>query len=221
MKFINHNSGFTYTEEPFPAFRTELVYGRRKRDRTFVPSKVVPTGDFLIECDACGVVYHGDDPREAAAAIETHNRAEGGRIYAGCGNPHPYKLPAHYKRRRELLVDGQFRVIRTRAKGTPLIVPGRDDSDNLLLFLGAAGGFRGGVSYATAGDIDILAEASAANNCESGLEIAAVLSPGAEIVVHRFGRRLNEYDEYTWDGNKLVSKTYTADEWAVKEEIGQ
>lgn len=48
MKHFILDNSFKYSEEPFPAFRSELVYGRNKRDFEFLPTKVQPDEEGIL-----------------------------------------------------------------------------------------------------------------------------------------------------------------------------
>lgn len=100
-------------------------------------------------------------------------------------------IPTLVKPLDGLLPEGKFRVIRTRKKGTIIIIPGEDVTDRALVMIGYSGGFRGGV-YLDESTARILRVAQASNACESGLEVAALMKPGERLVVRRYGRRLRE-----------------------------
>lgn len=114
----------------------------------------------------------------------------------------------------EILPEGKFRVIKTKAKGTILIVPGKDDTSRCLLFIGCAGGFRGGVGVvyeATTGKI--LKECSAGNACESSVEVIVLLDVGQSICFHSTGRGVNSFQLHTWNGSKIKTSRYSKEEW--------
>jgi hypothetical protein len=48
MKHFRLDGSFEYSEEPFPAFRSRLVYGRNKRDFEFLPTKVQPDEEGIL-----------------------------------------------------------------------------------------------------------------------------------------------------------------------------
>jgi len=168
MKHIMLSSEWVYGTDPFPAYRIDLVYGRNKRDREFLPVKDVtpmtPTADLN------------------------------------------FGLPT--------LPEGKFRVIKTREKGTILVVPGEDKTNRCLLFVGCAGGFRGGVSVLKDGTSGtILKTCSAGNACESSIEVIVLLEPGQCITFWSYGRHTNEVYQYTWNGTEMEKKHFSKSEW--------
>ena len=158
MRHINR-AGWRYDEDPFPAYRVSLVFGRNKQARAFLPVRGVAPGDDGV------------------------------------------------------LPENGFRVIKTREKGTIMVVGGQDTSNRVLAMISCNGGFRGSVALVDAPDGVILARASAANACESTCTVAALLAPGQSIRFHSYGRRTNGMFVYGWDGVDLSVAYYTADEW--------
>lgn len=162
------SSKWKYSEEPFPAFRTRLVFGRNKHDFAFIPSKVAPNEEGLLP-------------------------------------------------------EGNFRVIKTKAKGTIMAVPGKETTTRTLLFVGDEGGFRGYVSLLE-GDTTatLLAKCYAGNACEDEIQIAAILDVGEQIAFHSRGRRTNRVAVYSWDGVEVKRANYHYDEYlAAKEGEGE
>ena len=212
MKHISLSSAWEFGTDPFPAFRVNLVYGRNKRDREFLPVKdVTPVTAYAVTADGKTSLYSGADKAAAEAAkakYETEKKAAGGYGYA------------ELKATPPTLPENQFRVIKTKEKGTILVVPGSDDTNRCLIFVGCAGGFRGGVglvSEDTTGSI--IKECSAGNNCESSIEVIALLEVGQSVAFHTSGRRTNEVYQYTWDGTQVVKKHYSAEEWRTRNAV--
>lgn len=91
MKHFNLDNSFKYSEEPFPAFRSELVYGRNKRDFEFLPTKVQPDDEGLLPEGQFKLI----ETREKKTLLvvpgaDTSNRAlvfagEGSGFRGGCG----------------------------------------------------------------------------------------------------------------------------------------
>ncbi len=159
MRHIVLSREFRYSPDPFPAFRCELVFGRNKFDRSFLPTKVEPVGL-------------------------------------------PPKLP-----------DWQFRLIK-KEKGTILIVPGEDQTNRALLFVGCQGGFRGGVdilSDSTTGQV--IARCEARNALNSECQVIALLGPGQCVTFHTFGRRTDQVVVHTWTGTEIKTTSYPIEEW--------
>lgn len=211
MKHINMSSGWEFGTDPFAAFRCNLVYGRNKRDREFLPVKdVTPVTSFTVSIDfGKTVLYDGPDKAAAEAAKAKHEAAAGIYGYA--------KLESN---QFKLLPEGQFRIIKTKEKGTILVVPGSDNTNRCLLFVGCAGGFRGGVGLIKEGTTGtVLKECSASNACESSIEVIALLEVGQSITFHTSGRRTDEVYQYTWDGTQVVKKHYSAEEWRTRNAV--
>jgi hypothetical protein len=59
----------------------------------------------------------------------------------------------------------------------------------------------------------VLKNCSASNACESGIEIAALLDLGQSVAFHSTGRRTNQVEVYTWNGNEIESKTWSKMAW--------
>ena len=165
---FQHNGGvWQFSENPFPAYRAELVYGRNKRDRALLP--------------VLGVIKPLPDSQ---------------------GLP-----PA------------QFRIIKTKAKGTICIVPGDDRTSRVLAFITEYGGFRGNVSIVSKHTTcKIIADCWAASACESGCAVAVIMAPGEQIVFHSTGRRQDDYILFTWQDGEVKRTVYTSDEWTAVHE---
>jgi hypothetical protein len=58
-----------------------------------------------------------------------------------------------------ILKEGSFKVIKTKEKGTILIVPGSDNSKKILLFSDVEGGFRGGCGLLSTTTGNVIAKA--------------------------------------------------------------
>jgi len=167
MFFLNDDPRhWIYSEDPFPAFRCGLVFGRNKRDFKFLPVK-----DVRVEEDDNG----------------------------------KYVLPDH-----------QFKVIKTREKGTILVVPGEEPTDRCLAFLGCSGGFRGGVNvlgeHSTG---NIVQTCKASNATHSHVSVAVILDDNEKIAFHSFGRRTDQVIEYIWDAGhcNMIQTKYDKSEF--------
>ncbi|MDP2638929.1 MAG: hypothetical protein Q8P06_02055 [Candidatus Azambacteria bacterium] len=220
MKHIVMSRGWAYGVEPFPAYRAELIYGRNKRDREFLPVQgVTPVTTYTVTAEYGKIVlYSGTDKIAAEAAKAKFDSAipaeERATIFGGTKNADLTvgSVP--------VLPEGKFRVIKTREKGTIMVVPGDDDTKRCLLFVGCKGGFRGGVSVikdTTTGAI--LKECSAGNACESSREVIVLLEPGQHIAFHETGRRHNDVREYAWDGEGLKMSYLPKPEWDMRSTV--
>lgn len=144
---------WTFSAEPFPAYRAEIWHGRNKHDRAFLPVK-------------------GMTPDQ-----------KGG------------------------LNAGSFQVIKTKEKGTIIIVPGQDTTNRILGLISIAGGFRGGVGLLRGATqtADILISARASSACDSTAAWAALFNIGDRLIVNSFGRYGDNVIEIRHDGMQLVS----------------
>jgi len=158
---------WTYSNDPFPAFRCDLVFGRNKRDRGMIPCKATVEEDGL-------------------------------------------------------LIDHRFMVVKTKAKGTLMLVPGEDVTDRVLWFGGVDDGFRGFSKVVTDHTTaTILKTVSARSACDGRTEVAAIMRPSEQVVFHRSGRSCNEYFVVAaGGGGVVVEKTYSAEEWRFLTEDG-
>jgi len=119
------------------------------------------------------------------------------------------------KAQYEPFKQGTFKVIKTREKGTLMIVRDIDTTDRTLLFAGIGMGFRGGCSIAyCSGTILQIIHASSA--CDRHLSVAAILAPGEVIDLKSWGRYGTTYKRYNHDG---VLVSYTKQEYEALSEL--
>lgn len=167
MKFLNMNTGWEFSEDPFPAWRLELVFGRWKRDFSFLPVKDVNI-DTIV-----------DDDNDV-----------------------------------QIMADDSFRVIKTKAKGTIMVVPlppGDDpQSHRLFAFTDVGAGFRGccGIREADTTAV-ILKTCRAHGSCRGRVSTAAVYDPGQRVVYYSNGRGVDDIIIYEWTGDELVHTIMT------------
>ncbi len=212
MKHINlAPKAWSFTTEPFPAFRCGLVFGRNQRDRQFLPvtAGAEPVITYTVEAN-CGHphVYVGTSKEEALAAKQQYHRE------------HPGCFGGDLRSTPPILPEGKFRVIKTREKGTILVVLGEDTTNRCLLFVGCEGGFRGGVSLLEdATTANILKVAEAGNRCDSSCEVIAILDVGQSVVFHTSGRRTDEVYVYTWNGTEVAKTHFSAEEWKQRNAV--
>lgn len=208
------SSAWEFGTDPFAAYRVNLVYGRNKRNREFLPIKgITPMTQYAVMGEyGKPPLYIGTDKAAAEAAKAKFDAEQKAK------NPEISWAPtADLKAGPPTLPEGKFRVIKTKEKGTILVVPGSDDTNRCLLFVGCAGGFRGGVSVVQEGTTgSLLKECSAGNNCESSVEVIALLDVGQSVAFHTSGRRTNEVYVYTWNGTSVEKKHYSAEEWRTR-----
>lgn len=101
-------------------------------------------------------------------------------------------------------------AIRTRAKGTVLLVQEKDgDTRRALVLLAVPMGYRGGTAWDGLDEVTILAEGTvaegAAGRMGSYQEYLAILPPGARLVCHRHGRLYGDPAQVHvhWTGEEL------------------
>ncbi|MDO8469704.1 MAG: hypothetical protein Q7S84_01640 [bacterium] len=212
MKHVMLSSAWEYGIEPFPAYRCNLVYGRNKRDREFLPVQgVTPVTYYTVTGNMNALLYTGTEQRAAEAAKAAYDAEQESAKSWNRANL-KVSLPA--------LPEGKFLVIKTKEKGTILVVPGEDKTNKCLLFAGCAGGFRGGVGIVESGTTGtILKQCSAGNNCESSIEVIAVLEVGQSVAFHTSGRRTNEVYVHTWNGTVVETKHYSTEEWNTRNAV--
>lgn len=223
MRHVNLSDGWKFEPEPFPAFRANLVFGRNKRDREFLPVKdVTPVTEYVVTAyDGAKrvTIYAGTDKVVADKAKVDYDAQKASVEKPKCAvlwSPPTANIAAG----PTTLPEGKFRVIKTRDKGTILVVPGNDDTNRCLLFVGCAGGFRGGVALVQDGTTgNILKNCSAGNNCDSSVEVIALLETGQSVAFHSYGRRTNEVYLYTWNGTEIEKKTFSIKEWETRNAV--
>lgn len=82
MRHVVLSSGFTFSVEPFPAFRSSLVYGRNQRSTAFLPCNgVVPVVAYKVTCQGARmgedrVLYEGSDKAAAERARSEFDSGE-------------------------------------------------------------------------------------------------------------------------------------------------
>jgi len=207
MKHINQSATWEFGTEPFPAFRASLSYGRNKHDREFLPVKdVTPVITYTVTANGA-TLYSGIEKAEAEKAKADFDTAEQAKV------PQSWSR-AELKATLPTLLEGRFRVIKTKEKGTIMVVPGEDNTNRCLLFIGCSGGFRGGVSIVSEGTTgSLIKQCSAGNACESSITAIVLLEVGQSIAFHSSGRRTNEVYLHTWDGTKVEAKHFSKSEW--------
>jgi hypothetical protein len=207
MKHINQSALWNFSIEPFPAFRSSLSYGRNKHDRQFLPvNDVTPVTTHTVTANGA-TLYSGIDKIEAE------------KIKIDFDTNEEVKVPKSWVRAKlcsslPTLPANKFKVIKTKDKGTILLVPGKDNSDRCLLFVGCSGGFRGGVSVLEEGTTgNLIKQCSAGNACESSTEVIVLLEVDESIAFHSYGRRSNEIYLHTWNGEQVEKKHFSKSEW--------
>jgi hypothetical protein len=112
------------------------------------------------------------------------------------------------------LPEGKFRVIKTKEKGTILIVPGTDSTNRVLLMAGGESDFRGSIGLdKEATTAKIIAWAYAYNALESGCAFAAIMEHGQRVVLIGDGRDGSFVIQFLFDGESVKKERYSMKEW--------
>lgn len=211
MRHIILSNGWNFDTNPFAAFRCELVFGRNKRDRAFLPvNGVTPIVQYVVTANMEKEALYAGTDKVAAEKAKTKYDSE--KNDGSCWSP-----KATIDTSQPTLPKGTFKVIKTKEKGTIMVVNGVDNTNRCLLFVGCSGGFRGGVSVLGEGTTgNILKECSASNNCDSAVEVIVILEKGQTIAFHSSGRRTNEVYLYTWNGESVQKQHYSKSEWDAR-----
>jgi len=219
MRHVNLDSEWKFTKEPFPAFRCSLVYGRNKRAFNFLPVKgVLPVTEYTVTpmWEEDKVLYHGISKEDAEAAKAKYDEEQ----IKISENPRMFHKTAKIQTTLPEMIRDTFRIIKTKAKGTIMVVPGSDKTDRCLLFVGAKGGFRGDVFvFQKETTCNVLVECFAGNACDSSFHVIALLEKGESIAFHSVGRRTNHVYVYTWNGKEVNKRTLAYKEWESEQEM--
>lgn len=213
MKHILLSTGWSFSTEPFPAYRASLVFGRNKRDREFLPvQNVSPVVIYTVTAEYGKTeLYKGSDKAAAEAAKATYDEQ----------NKDSWKS-ANLQATQPTLPEGKFKVIKTKEKGTILVIPGEDRTNRCLLFVGCSSGFRGGETVLQNGTTaNILKTCSDGNAFESRTEVIALMEVGQAVAFHTYGRRTNEVYVYTWDGTEIKEAHYSKSEWDTRNTVAE
>jgi len=112
------------------------------------------------------------------------------------------------------LPENGFRVIKTKEKGTILIVPGEDSTNRVLLMAGGESDFRGSIGLdKEATTAKIIAWAYAYNALESGCAFAAIMEHGQRVVLIGDGRDGSFVIQFLFDGESVKKERFTMKEW--------
>ena len=105
-------------------------------------------------------------------------------------------------------------IIKTKAKGTLLLVPERDDDKKALVKLAVEAGFRGATKVEFSDGVEVLKEGvcaqGAAGRMGSHREYLIVMNPGTYAVVERFGRLYGAPSviRVDFDGEELCFRSF-------------
>jgi hypothetical protein len=124
-------------------------------------------------------------------------------------------IPCNAHTEEGILFDDTFKVIKTKAKGTIMIVDGKETTNRALCFVSADAGFRGSVSIKAEHLCRILSSCHAGNACEETAAAAVVLDVDGYIDFHSTGRRHNYVYRYEFTGEDLVKTSYQKEEYDV------
>lgn len=210
------STAWDFGNDPFPAFRANLVYGQNKRARAFLPvvrEFQLKRPCVVTSCDGA-TIYEGTDKAAAEAVTKEYNAQQAA---AHSNLDRLFAPKAILREGPAVLPEGKFRIIKTKEKGTTLVVPGDENTNRCLLFVGCEGGFRGGVRIMECDTTGaLLAKCEAGNACDSSVETIALLDVGQSVAFHTWGRRTNEVYAYTWTGVEIETKHFSKEEWDVR-----
>ncbi len=214
MKHVNMTPRqWGFSIEPFPAFRSEIVYGRHKHDQQFLPVKgISPVTTFTVEGGGV-VLYKGTDCVQAQKTVADFDDIQRKKV--------PFTLShAIFTVSPQTLPENRFQVIKTKEKGTIMVVPGEDLTRRCLLFAECKGGFRGGVALiGGSNSADVIKKCHAGDACDSLMAVIAILEVDQSIAFHSWGRRKDEVYRHAWDGETIKVEHYSIDEWNVRSEL--
>lgn len=197
MKHVIKSDAWQFSMEPFPAYRASLVYGRNKRDREFLPvNGILPETKWKINKYDSNPDQKTFETREEA---EAECRAQ--NMHTDWITSESFPLP-----------ENRFRIIKTKEKGTLMVIGGEDTTNRVLLFCGVKEGFRGGSDVLECTGQE-LKRCSAGNACEGQLEVIVLLEAGQHVALHSWGRRTDEVLQFAWDGVNVSVKTFSKAEW--------
>jgi hypothetical protein len=113
-----------------------------------------------------------------------------------------------------------FSVVKSNTSGHFLVVPDRDESDDILAFIGDQAGYRGNVSLVRDDTTArVLYSDSTHASCRGNVTVVAVVKPGQRIVVHSDGRRSDRYRVYENVDGEIIVTEYGASEYEVAQEV--
>ncbi len=224
--------GFTFSSDPFPAFRCRLSFGRTKNDSQFLPVQGVElvTTYKVVEGKLGGkVLYQGTDKAEAdKAKAEFDDKKVEASVFGRPFGQKPGEIPAKTYLVAKIEIIGvelpkdNFRLITTKEKGTRMVVSGRDESKDALVFLGEKEGFRGGIRVLEESTTaEIVKNCHAGNNTGGQMEIIARFQVGQTLAIYSWGRYGHDVVQYQWDGEKISKKEYKKSEWDAAQEVAK
>lgn len=113
-----------------------------------------------------------------------------------------------------------FSVVKSNTSGHFLVVPDRDESDDILAFIGDTAGYRGSVSWVKNDTTArVLYSDRTHASCRGNVTVVAVVKPGQKVVTHSDGRRSNRYREHENVNGDIVITDYTASEYEFAKEM--
>lgn len=228
MKHIILSPGWEYSLEPFPAYRINLMLGPKapEHDKEYIHVKDIdPVKQFLVTTEKGEVLYQGiykNLAEDAKAKYDAEQIRLKGKRSLGRKIIGNRKWFAKFfepdqtiiKEVGYLLPENNFRVIKTRKNRNFLIIPGKDNSNKCLLFVGCDGGSYGEVGLfhdLTTGKILKVCQAS--NSRTSRIEIIILLEAGQTIAFHSDGVNTNEVTHYYWSGQEIEKRLFQYKEW--------
>jgi hypothetical protein len=116
----------------------------------------------------------------------------------------PLKVEAKVDEKGSILLPN-FKVIKTKEKGTIMLVPS-EVSDNRVLVAGQVwGGFRGGASIvAEHTTANVLWSTTSSKHCKGVVSVVAVLDVGQKLTIYEYGRNHSIYRQLENQDGQVV-----------------
>lgn len=185
-----------YDTELFSRYKVSLRFGATHFDDVFLPVQQLETQPLYMVRARQRIYYLGGDQEKASRIA-----ADPG-VSADVSEAHLGVLP-----------ENKF-VLQQTDKGFWEVVPGEDESKDILIFTGIDGGFRGSCNTGASSTAQVLMEAWAGNACESRTECAAWIKPGQCLGMCSTGRGGTLVEAYFNNDGGLEQKEFNSvKEW--------
>jgi len=227
MKHINLSELWKFSLEPFPAFRCDVKLGIRRQREEFallpvlgglIPGRHYVVYDFgklknypeLLEKippiredgEKC-IYYDGRNPVEAEEVAKKYREITGMSTLS-------------VKDKHETFSPGIFKVIKSKKKGTWLVVHDNNSPEiaNDLLLFQDFNVYYGDISIVNKSEGCIrIASADSVKAKQKKMAIAMLMKPGSWFAAEFSGRHGNRVEKYVWDGEEILKETFSTSEW--------
>jgi hypothetical protein len=128
-----------------------------------------------------------------------------------------FPLKVHAEQTSEgIRINEDFKVIKTKEKGTIMLVPSQTASNRVLLAGQVWGGFRGGASVNSEHtNGNVLWSVTSSKHCKGMVAVLAILDIGQQIVFHSYGRRHDLYIVMQNEAGAVKRQEFQGDEWVA------